>query len=145
MFCSLEKYGKASKRVSKVKKSIFHPHAAKADREKAEREEKERQDAMAKASEQTGEPVDKKRSLADFKRDVLYGRRRDETAKGAKKLAAKVGLDVGEDEGDGGKEGQETSSDGKSGRPSDKDDAPALDTNLAPADLPSPSSTQKVD
>lgn len=143
--CSLEKYGKVSKRVGKVKKSIFHPHAAKADREKEEREKKEHEEAIAKAAAQTGEPVDKKRSLADFKRDILYGRRKDETVEGAKKLAAKIGVDVEESKGEEEKQGREPSSNDKTQPSSDNDNAPAVDTTLSPADLPSPSSAKKDD
>lgn len=94
---SLEKYGKVSKTVGRAKKSMLHPHATAADRETERRKAQEQEDAKRKAASEADAPVDSKKSLADFKRDLLYGRKTSGAAQGLQKLAQKAsGKDDGE-------------------------------------------------
>ena len=86
----LEKFGKLSKSVGKVKKSILHPHAAAADREKARELEEEKDAAKAETKAQADERGAAKRSLSDFRRDILYGRKRTGPGQTLQNLAQKV-------------------------------------------------------
>jgi hypothetical protein len=86
----LEKFGKLSKSVGKVKKSILHPHAAAADRQKAREAEQEKQRADGDTAGQADESGAVKRTLSDFRRDILYGHRRASAGQTAQKLAQKA-------------------------------------------------------
>lgn len=86
----LEKYGKLSKGIGKVTKSILHPQSAIADREMAREAEEEKMRAEGGTPEETDEARGIRQTLSDFRRDILYGRRRSGTGQGFQRLAQNV-------------------------------------------------------